>query len=101
MAEVFTFRRLFRFVGDRKLFDSCQLGFYIDFEQEKPLKKPQISPYYRSPFIAGQAPLKILKICKREGKRASIDSLAPFVDPGNASTRLSLKVPATLLDNTE
>ena len=32
---------------------------------------------------------------------ASIDSLAPFVDPGSAKTKVFPIVPATLLDNME
>ena len=47
------------------------------------------------------APLKILNICSNAGNNASIDSEAPLVDPGNASSKLSSFVPATLLESIE
>ena len=42
-----------------------------------------------------------LKICITAGKMASIDSSAPFVDPGKASTRVSPISPETDRDNIE
>lgn len=47
------------------------------------------------------APLNILKMCNNEGKSASIDSAAPLVEPGKASTKVFSLTPATLRDNIE
>ena len=52
-------------------------------------------------FYSCLAPLKTLKIWSSAGNKASIDSEAPLVDPGNARTNVLSFTPATLLDNIE
>ena len=41
----------------------------------------------------------ILNKCKTEGNIASMDSLAPLVEPGKAMTKVSPTKPTTLRDN--
>ena len=55
-----------------------------------------------SPLIINYSclpPFNTLKICNTAGKRASIDSLAPLVDPGRAITKVLPIVPATLRES--